>query len=88
MPFSPDVQNVIVFPLQVNVPLPNGQNATIQVYDDGTNPEGWGDQILQDLTDYLQAWPGRAVGGDASGTKYVTQLYSMLPTNPDVPPEQ
>jgi hypothetical protein len=87
MPYSENVQNVIVFPLQVNVPLPNGSNVTVQVYDDGTNPEGWGDQILQDLVDYLQAWPGRGIGGDATGTKYVTGLYTMIPTHSDNPPE-
>lgn len=86
MPTEPNPTPVTIFPHQANVPAP-GMTLTVQIQSDGTDPDADLDGTLQEIVDYLQAWPGRLPGGNATGQKYQSLLYTVTATNPDPVPD-
>ena len=87
MPIDGDPQSVNGWPNQVNIPAAApGFFLSIQVQTDGTPDLAAQDALLQDLIDYLQDWPGRDPNLNVTGSRYQTQLWNVLPTNPIPPP--
>lgn len=89
MPIEPNPQPFAAWPHSANVAMPDGSGMSVQVslQSDGTAAPGAMDATLQDLVDYLQAWPGKAPGTNVTGQKYDTLIYTISPTDPEAPPE-
>src|SRR6186713_2775848 len=88
MPIEPNPQSVTAWPNQVNIPCATpGFFLSIQLQTDGTPTVETQDQLLQELIDYLQEWPGRDPLANVTGQKYDTKLYFVSPTNPIPPPD-
>lgn len=93
MPIDQNGTLVPMMPHQVNVPVPDGSGfqISVQIMSDGTpGTEAAMDATLQDLVDYLQAWPGRRPDANVTGQKSEYRVFSATPTNPVVidPPEE
>lgn len=89
MPIQPNPQPIQGWPNQVIIPVPDGTGLylALQVQStDGTAEDEDVEAMLQNLVDYLQAWPGRHPGQDVTAQKYETWLYTVTPTNPIPPP--
>jgi hypothetical protein len=89
MPILPNPDILVMWPHQANVPAP-GMSVSVQLQADGSDPELDLNAKLQELIDYLQAWPGRLPGGNVTGSIYDVKLYAMTATELDPvepPPE-
>jgi hypothetical protein len=85
MPIQPNPDTLVMWPHQANISAP-GLSISVQLQPDGSGTEVDLDAVLQDMIDYLQAWPGKLAGSNATGQVYDVKLYAVTPTNPEDPP--
>lgn len=83
MPVIGDPQPVQLFPAMINVPTESGLFVTVQVQSDGSqDATAMIPQVVQELTDLMQSWPGRQQIGNVSAQIYDVELSMVGPTDP------